>query len=148
MLTHHSFDGIKSCDVTLLDSSFSTCQAITGDPFFTGVGLAKNVPRDSLDDFDIELYCLAEGQLVIDPSQEPTGILEGNLELDRVGILLRPGRGITYLKVSPDDTVEEHSLFTKTSPRYSLLQTLKMGPSNVSLLKCAFHPLSASMTVL
>ena len=104
-------NGIKSCDVTLQDTSFSTCQAITGDPFFTGVGLAKNVPRDSLDDFVIELYCLAEGQLVIDPSQDPTGTLEGNLELDRVGILRRPGRGVTYLKNSPDDTAEAFSVY-------------------------------------
>ena len=104
-------NGIKSCGVTLLDSSFSTCQAITSDPFFTGIGLAKNVPRDSLDDFEIELYCLAEGQLVIDPSQEPTATLEGNLELDRVGILRRPGRGVTYFKLSPDDTVEAFSVY-------------------------------------
>ena len=138
-------NGIKSCDVTLRDSSFSTCQAITGDPFFTGVELAKNVPRDSLDDFDIELYCLAEGQLEIGPSQDPTEILEGNLELDRVGILRRPGRGVTYLKNSPDDTVEAFSVYKDFT---TLFQTLKMGPSNVSLLKCAFHLLSASMTAL
>jgi hypothetical protein len=68
-----------------------------------------------LDDFDIELYCLAEGQLEIDPSQEPTGTLEGNLELDRVGILRRPGRGVAYLKTSPDDTAEAVSVYKDIS---------------------------------
>ena len=48
---------------------------------------------------------------MIDPSQDPTGTLEGNLELDRVGILRRPGPGFEYLKVSPDDTVEAFSVY-------------------------------------
>ena len=112
-------NGIKACHVPLSDRSFSTCQAITGNPFFTGVGLAKNVPRDSLDDFDIELYCLAEGQLEIDPSQEPTGTLEGNLELDRVGILRRPGPEVTYLKISPDDTAEAVSVYKDFTTPFS-----------------------------
>jgi len=86
------------CDVTLGDTSFSTCSAITGDLFFGGVAIARGIPEDSLDDFSLNLYCLAKGKNQFDST--PTGTLTGNLLGLQDGIIRRTGPGFTYFKKS------------------------------------------------
>ena len=84
----------------MFDGSFSTCKDIYGSPFFYGVGLAKSVPRTSLDDFVIELYCINPGE-TIDSSTPPDANLTGNLAILRENVLLRTGTGFVYQKVGP-----------------------------------------------
>lgn len=86
----------ESCDLILHDPSFSTCSGITGVNLFRGVGLATNIHRDSLNDFDIKLYCLGTDELVVDPTRAPDAILTGNLASLQDGILSRTGPGFTY----------------------------------------------------
>jgi len=91
----------KLCDVTLGDSRFSTCERELGaGTFNTGVGIAKNVPVDSLDDFKIALYCLQEGETVIDLDDDPTTYLTGDIELLPGGGIRRTGPGFSYSKSS------------------------------------------------
>ena len=64
-----------TCDITLSDSSWGICKALVGQSFFNGVGIAYGVPRDSLSDFDIEVYCLEQNELEIDYDREPDATL-------------------------------------------------------------------------
>jgi len=49
------------CDVKLEDFSFTTCIEVTGNAYFGSLAIATGVPGDSLNDFDLALYCLVEG---------------------------------------------------------------------------------------
>ena len=97
------------CDITLRDSSWSSCKASTGQSFNNGVGIAKGVPRGSLSDFDIELYCLEEDRS-IDYDREPDATLQGNLAHVRDGII-RTGPGTNYIKSSPNEVEEPFSVY-------------------------------------
>ena len=87
------------CDITLQQSRFATCIE-SG----IGVGIAKNVPRDKLDDFEIKLYCKKQGETEIDSLGMPSTYLVGNIEFLSDGIIRRSGSGsgpsITYFKSS------------------------------------------------
>ena len=102
----------EKCDITLSDTSWSTCKDLVGgQSFFQGVGVANNVPRDSLSDFDIKLYCLEADERVIDYDRQPNQILPGNLVLVQDGILQRPDPGITYLKFAPNEVEKPFSVY-------------------------------------
>jgi len=91
----------EQCDVILADPRFSTCERELGaGTFNTGVGIAKNVPVDSLDDFKIAFYCLQEDETVIDFDADPTTYLTGNIELLPGGGIRRTGPGFSYSKSS------------------------------------------------
>ena len=102
---------LEKCDIILEELSFSACKALVGQSFFQGIGVAKNIPRDSLDSFDIKLYCLEEDELNIDYDREPDEFLTGNLTRVRHGILQRTGPGITYLKQYPKEVKDAFSVY-------------------------------------
>jgi len=89
------------CDVHLGDLGFSTCTLITGDPFFGGIAIARNVPEESLDDFKLDLYCLGVGQTQF--SSTPTGTLTGSMIVLKDGIIRRTGPGFTFYLVSDNN---------------------------------------------
>ena len=99
------------CDIILSDTSWRTCKALVGQSFYNGVGIAKDVPRDSLSNFEIELYCLQENQRLIDYDREPDATLPGNLKLVREGILQRTEPGINYIKTYPNEVEEPFSIY-------------------------------------
>jgi len=86
------------CDVTLGDASFSTCSAITGDPFFGGVATATNIREESLDNFKLNLYCLGMNKTQFDST--PTSTLTGNILGLKDGIVRRTATGFTYFKIN------------------------------------------------
>jgi len=89
----------KLCDINLLDASFDTCSAINGLDFYRGFGVARNIPQDSLDQFEIQLYCLTTEELDVDinnPSRKPDAILTGNISRLQDGLLRRTGPGFAY----------------------------------------------------
>ena len=91
----------KTCDVTLRDSRFSTCEQKLGTgTFFGGVGIAKGVPVTSLRDFQIELFCVENKGGSIDFTEEPTTTLTGDLEFLPNGQLRRTGPGFFYSKLT------------------------------------------------
>jgi len=109
---------LHSCDIELYDTSFSTCKELVGQSFYTGVGVAKNVLRDSLDNFDIDLYCMGKEDREIDYDRDPDQILTGNLVLDRDGILHRTGPGYSYLKQSPNENDDTYSVYKNITQRF------------------------------
>ena len=102
---------LSNCDITLRDTSWSSCKALVGQSFYNGVGIAKDVPRDSLSNFDIELYCLEDDERVIDYNREPDATLTGNLKLARDGIIQRTGPGYTYIRNAPNEVEEPFSVY-------------------------------------
>ena len=101
----------EMCDITLEDTSWSICRALVGQSFYNGLGIAKGVPRESLSDFDIELYCLREDERVIDYDREPDATLTGNLAHVREGIIQRTGPGYTYIRSTPNEVEEPFSVY-------------------------------------
>ena len=83
------------CEIILLDSLFATCGGIFG-----GIGLARNIPQDSLNDFEISLYCKQSSDSVIDVNGEPSGTLDGSLAFLSDGGIHRKGPDFIYYKVS------------------------------------------------
>jgi len=98
------------CDVTLADTSFSTCSAITGDPFFGGVATATNVREESLDNFILNLYCLGINKTQFDST--PTSTLTGNILGLKDGIVRRMATGFTYFKVSDKNGLKDDQIDT------------------------------------
>ena len=91
----------KTCDITLRDSRFSTCEQILGTgSFFGGVGIAKGVPVKSLDDFSIELFCVENKGGTVDFTKQPTTTLTGDIEILPNGQLRRTGPGFFYSSIS------------------------------------------------
>jgi len=86
------------CDVQLGDTRFSTCTIITGELFLGGIAIATNVPKQSLDDFTLDLYCFKAGEAQF--SSTPTGTITGSMIILQDGILRRTGPGFTYYLVS------------------------------------------------
>merc|ERR1711957_735061 len=85
-------DGI--CQVTVFNQIFSNCiiPATEFNPYYNGVGIARNVPEDSLDNFDMDIYCIKEGQEIDFDDDKPTYTISYGLVLvDPPGTLLRPG---------------------------------------------------------
>ncbi|KAL7455667.1 hypothetical protein ACHAWC_007212 [Mediolabrus comicus] len=103
----------SECDILLSDSSWTSCKALLGQSFYQGVGIAKGVPRGSLSNFDIELYCLEDDVRFVNYTREPDTILPGNLILDRDGILKRTGLDTetTYIKIGPNEVEEPFSVY-------------------------------------
>jgi hypothetical protein len=98
------------CDITLQDARFSTCdQFVPGTN--GGVGIANEIPQNSIDDFKIDLYCLQPDEIEIDFSNDPTATLTGDIEILQDGSLRRTGPGFFYSKVSlpeiKDKSIEE-----------------------------------------
>lgn len=80
-------DGL--CDIWLGDIQFSTCAKITGN-IFGGLGVARDVPQDSLHDFKMDLYCFRDAsETQIDYSKPPASTLTGNMDF-------LPNGGIQY----------------------------------------------------
>ena len=91
----------KTCDLTLRDSRFSTCEQILGTgSFFGGVGIAKGVPIKSLDDFSIKLFCVENKGGTVDFTKQPTTTLTGDIEILPNGQLRRTGPGFFYSTIS------------------------------------------------
>ena len=91
----------KTCDITLRDSRFSTCEQILGTgSFFGGVGIAKGVPIKSLDEFSIELFCVENKGGTVDFTKQPTTTLTGDIEILPNGQLRRTGPGFFYSTIS------------------------------------------------
>mmetsp|Transcript_26342 Transcript_26342/g.30099 ORF Transcript_26342/g.30099 Transcript_26342/m.30099 type:complete len:402 (-) Transcript_26342:185-1390(-) len=82
------------CDVKLGDNGFSTCSSITGNPFYGGIAMARNVPEESLDNFKLDLYCLGVGETQF--GNTPTTTLTGNMIVLKDGIISRTGPGFTF----------------------------------------------------
>ena len=67
------------CDITLQDSSFLTCIKQLGlQRYLGGLALARDVPQDSLYDFDFELFCASNFFQGIDYTS-PVATLPGSL---------------------------------------------------------------------
>jgi len=94
------------CDITLLDLKFTTCTLLSGgDNYFGGIAFARGISEDSLDAFDLNLYCLAEGDLEIDiDNDEPIANLKGDLLFLEDGTVRRTGTGFLYF-----NTLKENS---------------------------------------
>ena len=84
------------CNITLQDSSFSTCVSTLGlERYQGGLALANDVPQDSLYDFDLELFCAPNFFQGIDYNS-PVANLTGNLVFLQDGIVRRTGPGFDY----------------------------------------------------
>ena len=84
------------CDITLQDASFSTCIEQLGlQRYLGGLALAKDVPQDSLYDFDLQLFCASDFFQGIDYTS-PVATLTGNLAFLEDGIVRRTGPGFNY----------------------------------------------------
>jgi len=106
-------DGL--CDITVEDFVFTTCILITGSNYFGGVAIARDVPENSLDNFDLNLYCLAEGQLEIDVDVDtPLTTLRGDLIGLEDGIIRRTGTGFTYFKFNGGDLSADEPIYPQT----------------------------------
>jgi len=88
----------NSCDIAITDSSFSICTEVEGITFFRGVALATDVPRDELNDFQLQLYCLDTTQTDITDVDGPSSTLTGNIEILQDGLIRRTGPGFDYFK--------------------------------------------------
>jgi len=64
-----------------------------------GVGHSV-IDRQSLGDFDLGVYCIDRGALVIDPEAEPYATIPYKLEYDRKGVLIDTESGNTYFEQS------------------------------------------------
>ena len=88
------------CDIILqAGGRFSNCDESDPNPF-NGLGIAKNIPRDQLGDFQIKLYCKKQGETEIDLLGMPSTYLVGNIEFLSDGIIRRGGPGIVYYKAN------------------------------------------------
>ena len=76
---------------------------------FSPLQTYRDIPQDSLDDFEIRLYCLEENELEVDIndlSRAPDAMLTGNLVSNQEGIIHRTGPGFTYyLRSNTADSV-------------------------------------------
>jgi len=82
------------CKVTVFNFIFSNCiiPATNFNPYYNGVGFARNVTEDSLDNFDLDIYCIKVGQEIDFDDDKPTYTISYGLVLvDPPGTLLRPG---------------------------------------------------------
>ena len=79
------------------------------------------IARQSLDDFDLGVYCIDQGALVIDPEAEPDATIPYKLEYDREGILINTENGNTYFEQS---TIPEMSSSSKVASSRELAQAL------------------------
>lgn len=103
--------GDETCDITLQDSRFSTCEQVLGaGEFFGGVAVARDVPADSLDDFSLELYCIEESGGSIDFTKSPSSILTGDVQVLPNGQLIRTGPGFFYTMQSFIKTEEDGAM--------------------------------------
>ncbi len=106
--------GDETCDVTLQDARFSTCEQVLGaGEFFGGVAVARDVPADSLDDFSLELYCTEESGGSIDFTKNPDSILTGDIDIQPNGQLIRTGPDFFYTPLSfinPEKKVEAEDI--------------------------------------
>jgi len=100
------------CDIVLSDIAFSTCIEITGNAYYGGVGIAKDVAKDSLDNFKIGLFCLERGQFEINPDTDtPLTTLTGDFSFLEDGIIRRSATGFSYFQISPNtDNTREGSI--------------------------------------
>lgn len=80
-----------SCEVSLYNTIFTECITPTGNPYFNGLGLARNVPEDSLDNFDVGVYCFGLGETVNYDVDQPTYMIKGVglVPVDPPGAILR-----------------------------------------------------------
>ncbi len=100
------------CDITLSETSWNFCETLgVGRSFFNGVAIAKDVPRGSLSDFEVKLYCLEQNELVIDYNREPDTTLPGNLALVRDGIIQRTEPGTNYIRIGPNEVEKPFSIY-------------------------------------
>jgi len=142
-------DSDMLCDIILTDFRFSTCAAINSNTgsFFKGVAIAKGVPKDSIDDFTLDLYCLQTDELEVDvddPSRAPDTTLVGNLGSLKEGVLQRFGPGFMYYKRSlprsSEGDISQKLLGIDTED--GSLQTLTLecseGFCNISLIDASF----------
>ncbi len=92
------------CDFSLIDSSFSSCKdnsSGTTYSYLGGIAVAKNVPQNSLHDFQLELFCVEDITSLgsIDYDVTPI-ILTGDLVFLEDGIIKRTGPGFNYFASS------------------------------------------------
>ncbi len=126
----------KTCDLSLDGISFIYCKDLLGQSFFNGVAIAKNVPRESLDKVDFELYCLSKEERAIDYDREPDRIVAGELALVRHGIIQRGiGPGIKYMKIGPNQVEDAFSVYEDFSLRLFGKDT-KDGSNQFLFLDC------------
>ena len=89
------------CYITLKDLSFSTCiKNFRRDNCLWGVALTRGIPQDTLDNFDLDLYCSKDFLEPIDYDSEPVAKFAGNLEFLGGGIIKRTTNGFTYFNFS------------------------------------------------
>jgi len=85
------------CDIYLFDPSFSTCINKNGEIFGGGLAMALDIPQGSLDDFDLDLYCLIQPMQSGPPPlinyTAPAAQLTGDLVLLGDGTYQRTGTG-------------------------------------------------------
>ncbi len=81
----------KNCEVIIFSSIEPACIALSGGRLFlNGVATNKTVPQDSLDNFEIELYCLPQGPgAAIDyDTQDPISTIKASITpSDKRGII-------------------------------------------------------------
>jgi len=92
------------CDLSLIDSSFSSCKDGTSGNAYSylgGIAVAKNVSQNSLHDFQLELFCVEDISSIgiIDYDVTPI-ILTGDLVFLEDGIIKRTGPGFNYFASS------------------------------------------------
>lgn len=101
----------EDCDITLSDNSWSICKDLLSQSFYQGIAIAKDVPRESLSDFEIKLYCLEENERVINYNRTSDATLTGNLALVRDGIIQRTGPGTNYIRIGPNEVEKPFSIY-------------------------------------
>ena len=122
------------CNVTLTDSSFSTCIKELNLPFFGGLARAINIPQEDLDNFELDLYCLLPNQSEIDFDAEPTTTLVGNFEVLGEGIVKRTKTGFVYSSVFYENDAQVQGAIS--NGRYQGTNTL-FGSNEVLGVYCS-----------
>jgi len=79
----------KLCDIVSSAASSNSCIRILQGWFgpFNGVAIVKDVPQDSLDDFDIDLYCLLPAQQVDYGTTNPSLTMRGGMIAQGNGVV-------------------------------------------------------------
>ena len=102
----------EQCDLRLMNIIFTRCILPPNFlPYINGFGIARRVPKDSLDNFSIDIYCIGELGVTVDIDIDtPTYTIMGNSLVGKdEGITLRTSNdpeaidsSLTYYKISSD----------------------------------------------
>ncbi len=72
------------CEINFIQATFPPCFGTPGTPSFkpvyNGFGIARNVPKEHLDDFSIDVYCVPGNVLEVDiENDDPSYSIKGGV---------------------------------------------------------------------